>query len=58
MNDFADDDVWLLNSSSPFESFFSIILICTCVLNFTVMSVVTKKFEVFILHDLCCEVFR
>ena len=25
-------------------------------LNFTVMSVRTKKLEVFILHDLCCEV--
>ena len=53
----ADDDVWLLNSSSPFESFFSIILRLTCVLNFTVMSVGTTTLELFILHDLCCEVF-
>ena len=44
--------------SSPFKIFLSIILRCTCDINITVTpSGGTKKLIVFILHDLCCEVF-
>ena len=43
--------------SSPFEIFLQSFSDVHVILNFTVMYGGTKKLEVFILHDLCCEVF-